>query len=134
MITLANSGVSVSLQRSHYIKLAHKGPFSAAAVVKPPPGGGGEGSTVVGAPPVWLVGDLSLPVLKAQPGAALVKPVPLCDHVVDAQPDVFLLADALTDVVVEFVILGTGQRGAEDAPQGHAVVIGGMEVLLRLVR
>lgn len=78
--------------------------------------------------------DFGLPVLKAQSSTTLVKPVSLRYHIVAAQPDVVLLADGLTGVLVKFVVLSAGQRNAEDSSQCHAVVVGGVERFLRLVR
>ena len=60
----------------------------------------------------------------------MVHPLALHHHVVDAQPDVLLWADALTDVVVELVVLVPGQRSAQTASLGDAVVAGCVEVLL----
>lgn len=76
------------------------------------------------------MGDLRLPVFKAQRTATMVQPGSLSDHVIDAQPDVLIWADGLAGVLVKFVVLLPRQWSAEDTTLGHAGIVGGMEVLL----
>lgn len=119
---------------SYDIELAHKGLLSPAALVEPlPVGRGGEDGAVLAAASVWLQGDLRLPVLEAHVGARLVHPLAVGHHVVDAQPDVLLGADALAHVAVELVVLVPCHRGGQAASFGDAVVTGCVESLLHWV-
>lgn len=63
----------------------------------------------------------------------MVHPLAFGHHVIDAQPDVLLRADALTYVAVELVVLVSCQRSAQTASLGDAVITGGVEGLLHWV-
>lgn len=65
-----------------------------------------------------------VPVLVQDAGAGLVHPFALSHHVVDAQPDLLVGADALSDVVPELVVLRAGRGDPEDPAQGVAVLAG----------
>lgn len=107
------------------VELADRCLLSMTALIKPLSiGSGGKDGTVVGTSTVWLVGNVSLPVLKEQVGARLVEPFPLGQHVIDAQPNVFLRANAPADVVDELIVLIPCQRGADCAPFSNAVIVG----------
>lgn len=60
----------------------------------------------------------------------MVHPLAIGHHVVDAQPDVLLWADALAYIVVELVVLVSCQRSAQAASHGDAVLAGCVESLL----
>lgn len=90
--------------------LAHRGPR--------------QGRAVFQLAAVGLGGDFSLPVLVADGAARHVNPLALRRHVVEAQPDIHLGADALAHVVVEGVILLPILGGAERAPLQDAVFAG----------
>lgn len=119
---------------SHDVELTHRGLFSSAALVKPLPlGCGGEDGAVLPAPSVRLQRDRRLPVLEAHTGPRLVHPQAVGHHVVDAQPDVLLGAEALAHVAVELLVLVRCQGGAEAASLGRAVIAGCVESLLRWI-
>lgn len=90
--------------------LAHRGPR--------------QGRTVFQLAAIRLGGDFSLPVLVADGAARHVDPLALCCHVVEAQPDLHLRANALAHVVVEGVVLLPILGGAERAPLQDAVFTG----------
>lgn len=119
---------------SDNVELTHRGLFSSAALIKPLSiGCGGKDGAVLAVAPVRLQGNLSLPVLEAHTGAWLVHPLAVCHHVIDAQPDVLIGADALTDVVVQLVVLVSCQRSAQAAPFGDAIFTGCMEGLFHRI-
>lgn len=110
------------------VELAHGRLLSPAALIEPlPVGRGGEDGAVLAAASVWLQGDFRLPVLEAYVGAWVVQPLTVSHHIIDAQPDVLLWADALAHVVVELVILVSWGRRAEDPSFGDAVFTSGMK-------
>lgn len=120
----------MAVNLSDDVKLTHRGLFCSAVLIEPfPIGCGGQDGTVLGVPPVGLVGDLSLPVLEAYAGACLVHPVSVHYHVIDTQPDLLLRPDALANVAVKLVILVCCQRGAQAASLGDAVIVGCVEGL-----
>lgn len=126
--------VNVRNKASDDIELTHRGLFSSTALIKPlPVGCGGQDGTVLTAPPVWLQGDLCLPVFEAHAGPRLVHPLTIGHHVIDTQPDVILWADALADVVVELVVLVSCHRSAQAASLGDAVITGCVEGLLHWI-
>lgn len=119
---------------SDNVELAHGGLLSPTALIKPlPVGRVGQNAAVLAAAAVGLMGYFRLPVLEAYADARLIHPVTFFQHVVDAQPDVFLRPDGLADVGVELVVLITGQRSAEGATHGDAIIISCVEVLLHRV-
>ena len=62
-----------------------------------------------------------VPVFVRNTEASLVHPGALGHHVIEAQPDLRVRADALADVVSELVVLVAGRGRAEDAAQVVAV-------------
>lgn len=63
----------------------------------------------------------------------MVHPLALGGHVVDAEPDLPVRADALTDVVPEPVVLLAGGGSSQDAAQRVAVLTGSVVALLQRV-
>lgn len=118
------------------VKLTDRGPLLTAALIKPGPlRGPGQDGAVLGLAPVRLRGPVvgRVPVLVGDAEAGLVRPDALGRHVVDAQPDLLVGADALTDVVSELVVLGAGRGGPEDPSQGVAVLAGSVVPFLHRV-
>lgn len=116
------------------VELTHWGLLSSAALIKPLPlSCGGEDGTVLAVAAVGLQGDLCLPVLETHIRARLVHPLAVGDHVVDAQPDVLLGADALPHVVVELLVLLPCQGSAQASSFGDAVLTGWVEGLLHWI-
>jgi len=109
----------------HDHELADVGQLVFAPLVKPLADGGPRQSRAVfQLAAVGLGGDFSLPVLVADGAARHVDPLALCRHVVEAQPDLCLRADALAHVVIESVVLLPALRGAERAALRDAVFAG----------
>lgn len=65
-----------------------------------------------------------VPVFVCNAQAGLVHPGPLIQHVVEAQPDLLVWADALADVVSELVVLITGCGRTEGTAHVVAVFAG----------
>ncbi len=63
----------------------------------------------------------------------MVHPGALGRHVVDAQPDLPIWADALADVVSELVVVIAGCGRAEDSAQVVTVLTGGVIAFLHRV-
>lgn len=108
-------------------ELADGGLLLKAAFIKPlPTGGPWQDATVLGLAAVRLrrPGVGRVPVFVWNAEAALVYPGALSHHVVDAQPDLLIWADALADVVSELVILIAGCWRTEDTAQGVTVFTG----------
>lgn len=104
------------------VELAHRSLLGSAALVEPlPVGWDGQDGAVLAAPSIRLQGDLCLPVLEAHSGAWMVQPQTVGHHIVDAQPDVLLQAEALACILVELIILITWLRGAQNASFSNAV-------------
>lgn len=112
----------------HDGELADVGQLLSAPLVEPlADGGARQGRAVFQLAAVGLGGDFSLPVLVADGGARHVDPLALRGHVVEAQPDLGLGADALARVIVEGIVLlpvlGRAERAAlRDAALAGLVV------------
>lgn len=107
--------------------MADGGLLLTAVLVKPLPlGGCGQDGTVLGLSAVGLRGPEvgRVPVFVCDSEAGLIHPGALCGHVIDAQPDLRVRADAVADVVSELVVLVAGCGRAEDAAQRVAVFTG----------
>lgn len=87
-------------------------------------GGPRQSRTIFQLAAVGLGGDFSLPVLVADGAACHVDPLALHGHVVEAQPDLGLRADALAHVVVEGIVLLPVLGRAERAALRDAVFAG----------
>lgn len=114
---------------SNDVELADGRLLLAAVLVVPLPAGGpGQDGAVLGLASIWLWGPVvgGVPVFECDAGARLVRPGALRHHVLDAQPDLLIRADALADVVSELVVLIAGRGRAEDTTHGVTVLGGGV--------
>lgn len=128
------SAAKAATQRmwSNDVELADGGLLLATVLVKPLPAGGpGQGGAVLRLATVRLRGPAvgRVPVFECNAYAGLVHPSAFSHHVVGAQPDLLVWANALADVVSELVVLITGRGRAEDAAQVVAVFTGGVVAL-----
>lgn len=115
---------------SNNVELADGGLLLTTVLVRPLPAGGpGQGSAVLGLASVRLPRTGCVPVFECDGGAGLVHPGALSTHVVDAQPDLLIGADALAEVVSELVVLITGGGRTKDTTQGVTVLAGGVVAL-----
>lgn len=113
--------------RSNDVELADGGLLLTTVLVQPLPAGGpGQDGTILGLATVRLKGPAvgRVPVFVCNAEACLVHPGALGHHVVDAQPDLLIWADALADVVSELVVLVAGCGRTEDSAQVVAVFTG----------
>ena len=110
--------------KSNNVELADRRLLITTVLVEPlPTGGPGKGHAVLGLPAIRL---RTFPVFVCDAGAGLVHPDALVHHIVDAQPDLLIRADAPADVISELVILVAGRGRAEDTTQVVTVLTGSM--------
>lgn len=121
---------------SNNVELADGGPLLTTVLVKPlPTGGPRENGAVLGVTSIWLRGPAvgRVPVLVCNAGSGLVSPGALGYHVVNAQPDLLIWADAVVDVVFELVVLIAGCGRTEDTTQVVTVFAGSVIVFFHRV-
>ena len=112
---------------SDYVELAHGRSLFATILVQPLPANRPrQNCTILAA----IALERRVPVLVAHSWPGLVNPDALGLHVIYAQPDLLVGPDALVHVVVQLVVVIEGERGAQRATLGNAVLAGSVVMLL----